>query len=67
MNSRKWRTQKSLKKHVFFFLIPCVELERKNFPKIDFPQAFAYVALKKGHSIRKARGKTQGISIPPYY
>ena len=24
-----------------------------------------YVALKKGHRVRKARGKTQGSSIPP--
>ena len=27
----------------------------------------AYVALKKGHRVRKARGKTSGNSIPPYY
>ena len=27
----------------------------------------SYVALKKGHRVRKARGKTRGNSIPPYY
>ena len=27
----------------------------------------SYVALKKGHSIRKARGKSKDISISPYY
>ena len=26
-----------------------------------------YVAQKKGHRVRKARGKTRGNSIPPYY
>ena len=30
-------------------------------------QGITYVALKKGHRVRKARGKTRGNSIPPYY
>ena len=42
-------------------------ISKKIFLYKSFRKIFGYVALKKGHCIRKARGKTQGISIPPYY